>query len=343
MKAAVMERMGEPLNIGGAPDPALGSTEVLIRVRACGICRTDLHILDGWMKAWFGLDPFPLIPGHEVAGEVAEVGSEVTAYKPGDRVVAFYLYTCGQCRYCLSGQEQTCQTLFTGFTASGFNIDGGYAEYMVLPERNVTPLPDGLDFETAAPLVCGGLTAYGALKNARVRPSTRVAVLGIGGIGHVAIQIADAMGAEVTAITGAEDKAELARKLGADDVIVGRDDVGAQLRARGGADVVVSTTVDPKTLGQMIQGVLPRGSLVIIGLTPPGEPAISIEPGAVLFGQQRITGNLMGSRWDLRELLELAQRNNISPMSEIYPLEDVNEAHERVRNVDVRFRAVLVP
>jgi propanol-preferring alcohol dehydrogenase len=341
VKAAVMERMGEPLVIKAVPDISIGSRDVLIQVKACGICRTDLHIADGWMKEWFGLDPFPLIPGHEVAGVVAQVGAEVTTCKPGERVVGFYLYTCGHCRQCLNGQEQTCDTLFTGFRASGFNIDGGYAEYMSLPEQYIIPLPEGLDFVTAAPLVCGGLTAYGGLKNGGVGPNSRVAVLGIGGIGHVALQLANAMGSEVIAITNSEDKSQLARRLGAHHIIHGHDDVGQQLRDMGGADVVLSTTINPKTLGQMIQGVSPRGSLVIIGLTPPGEPAISIEPGAVLFGQQRITGNLMGSRWDLRELLNLAVRHNIQPMSEVYPLEEVNQAHERLRRNEVRFRAVL--
>ena len=151
------------------------------------------------------------------------------------------------------------KTLFTGFEASGFTSDGGYAEYMRLPEQFVIALPDELDYITAAPLVCGGLTAYGALKQAKVRPGTRVGVLGIGGIGHLAIQLANALGAEVVALTGSENKTELAKDLGAHHVLVGRDELGTQLAEMGGVDVVLSATINPKTLGQMIQGVRPRG------------------------------------------------------------------------------------
>lgn len=343
MKAAVMTAARKPLVIQTVPDPVLGPKDVLIRVHACGICRTDIHISDGWLKNWFGLEPYPLIPGHEVAGVIEQVGPEVTLVKPGDQVVAFYVLTCGHCRYCLTGHEQTCETFFTGFTARGYNTPGGYAEYMTLPEEFAIPLPAELSFGAAAPLVCGGLTAYGALKTAGARPGTRMAILGIGGIGHVAIQIARAMGAEVIAITGSEDKVSWARELGAHEVIVGRDDVGQQLREMGGADGVVTTSVDPQTVRQMIQGVQPLGWLVLIGMTPPGETAISIEPGAVLFGQQRITGNLMGSRWDMHELLDLAVKHNFTSLVEDYSLEDVNRAHERVRNNKVRFRAVLTP
>jgi alcohol dehydrogenase, propanol-preferring len=341
MKAGVLEQVKQPVVIKNVPDPTVGPGDVLIRVQASGICRTDVHIADGWMKDWFGLDPFPIIPGHEVAGVVEQVGQDVTQFKQGDRVMAYYLFTCGRCQYCLSGQEQTCETLFTGFNARGFTSDGGYAEYMTMPEQFVIRLPDSLDFITAAPFICGGLTAYGGLKKGQVRPGQRVAILGIGGIGHLAIKLARAMGAEVIAITS-EGKEDLARELGAHEVVTRENGhVGQKLRDMGGVNTVISATVDPVSLGQIIQGVAPRGNLIIIGLTPPGEPAISFEPGAVLFGQQNITGNLMGTRWDMHELLDLAARTKIQPVSEVYSLEEVNKAHERLRNNQVRFRAVL--
>lgn len=341
MKSGVLEQVQQPVVITESKEPVVGDRDVLVRVHACGICRTDIHIADGWMAQWFGLDPFPIIPGHEITGVVESVGPAVTQYQPGDRVAVFYLITCGRCRNCLSGLEQTCETLFTGFDARGFTSDGGYAEYIAMPEQFIVPLPDQLDFQTAAPLVCGGLTAYGGLKRAGLQAGQRAAIIGIGGIGHVAIQLANAMGAEVVAITS-EPKVELARQLGAHHVITRGGDLGAQLKAiGGGADVIISTTVDASDLGQMVYGLAPRGSLVVIGLTPPGETAIAIEPGAILFGAQRIMGNLMGSRQDLRDLLNLAVMAGITPMIETYSLDDVNRAHDRMRTNDVRFRAVL--
>lgn len=338
-----MEAKQQPVTIKSVPDPQIGPGDVLVKVEACGVCRTDIHIVDGWMKDWFNLDPFPIIPGHEVVGVVEQVGSDVTRFKKGDRVAAFYLFTCGRCEYCLSGHEQTCETLFTSFNARGFTSDGGYAEYMPMPEDFLIPLPEKLDFIQAAPLVCGGLTAYGALKQGEVGPNKKVAVLGIGGIGHLAIQMAKALGSEVIAITGSEDKVQLAKDLGAHHVVHGRDDVGAQLSALGGADTIISSTVDPKSLSQMLAAVRPRGALILIGLTPPGEVAIQMEPGAVLFGQQRITGNLMGSRQDMKEMLTLVANAGIKTMSEVYTLDEVNKAHERVRYNQARFRAIITP
>lgn len=177
------------------------------------MCHTDLHIAEGFL-AGFGIDPFPLVLGHEVTGVVEQVGADVNHLNTGERVGVYYVFTCGRCRYCLSGQEEACLTLYSEFPLGGFTLDGGYARYMKVPADYVIPLPEELDFVAAAPLFCGGLTVYGGFKNAELRPGQRAAVLGIGGLGHLAIPIARAMGAEVIAITSTEAKVELARQLG---------------------------------------------------------------------------------------------------------------------------------
>jgi propanol-preferring alcohol dehydrogenase len=338
MRAAVQEQVGAPLVIRDVPMPEVGRRDALVRMEACGVCHSDLHLADGFFRP-LGIDVFPIIPGHEMVGVVEEVGADVKHVKPGDRVGAYFFQTCGLCGNCFGGHETACATLFTAPMLSGFSIDGGYAEYMAAPAEFLLPLPDEISFEEAAPLFCGGVTAYGGLKSADVRAGQRVAILGVGGIGHLALQIARAMGAEVVAITS-PGKGEWAREQGADIVITGNGDTGAQLRDVGGADVVLSTTVDPHAISSVLQGLRLRGSLVVLGMT--ADP-LSIMPAAFAFGQQRIIGSIIGTRQDQAQLLEMAVRHRIRPLTEAYPLARVNEAHERLRNQKVRLRAVLTP
>lgn len=338
MQAAVLERPDQALVLKNVPDPEIGSREVLIQVRACGVCHTDVHLKEGFFRP-LGIDVFPIIPGHEIVGTVAEVGPEVRHVKPGDRVGVYFFFSCGLCRACQAGADQACAALFNGsLPAAGLTVDGGYAQLVKAPAAAVIKLPDALDFVAAAPLFCGGLTVYAALKNAHVTPSHRVAILGIGGLGHLAIPIARAMGAEVVAITGTDSKAAMAERLGAHSVIVGREQVGAQLLASGGADTIVSTSVDPATIGEVMQGLRPRGTYVLTGMTM--EP-VSITPAAFAFAQQRIAGSIIGSRQDMEELLELAVRHQIAPVTETHSLDNVNEVHARLSRNDVRLRAVL--
>lgn len=191
MKAAVLEQAQQLMVIQDVPDPSVGINDVLIKVRACGVCHTDLHIVDGILAA-LGLDPFPLIMGHEIVGEVEQVGSDVTHVKPGDRVAAYWQFGCGHCHYCLSGKEQTCITNLTvrGPHQAGITLPGGYAEYVAIGAEYAMLLPDNMEFVDAAPFLCVGLTMYGGFKNAALRPGQRAAVLGIGGLGHMAIPIA---------------------------------------------------------------------------------------------------------------------------------------------------------
>ena len=240
MKAMVLEAVQQPLVVKDVPVPAIGAQDVLIRVQACGTCHTDLHLSEG-MFVPFGVNKFPLIPGHEVTGIVDRIGGQVTHLKLGDRVGVYWVFGCGHCPYCVAGEDENCATLWTGSRMGGFSLDGGYAEYMRAPADCVMRLPEELDFVDAAPLFCAGLTMYGGIKNGGYRPGQRVAVLGIGGLGHLGLQIANAMGAEVIAVTATAAKKELAHSLGAHHVIVATgSDVGAQLRAarRGECGVV---------------------------------------------------------------------------------------------------------
>jgi alcohol dehydrogenase, propanol-preferring len=342
MKAAVLHQAQQPMVIRNVPDPLMGVDDVLIKVRACGVCHTDLHIVDGALGA-AGLDPFPIIMGHEIVGEVEQVGSQVTHLKPGDRVGAYWQFGCGHCHYCRSGKEQTCITnLSTGHPRqAGITLPGGYAEYVTVGAEYAMPLPNTMEFVDAAPFLCAGLTVYGGFKNASLRPGQRVAVLGVGGLGHLAIPVAKAMGAEVIAITSTESKQAVAKQLGADHTIHACDvEAGKKLLEMGGADVVLSTTIDPATINGAMQGLLPCGSLVLLGLTTDPLPVI---PLLLLITGQRVIGSVIGSRSDFQELMALADQQHIRPMTELYMLDDVNVAHERLREGKVRYRAVLTP
>lgn len=342
MKAAVLEQAQQPMVIKDVVNPTIGTNDVLIKVRAAGVCHTDLHIAEGMLAA-FGIDPFPLIMGHEIVGEVEQVGSDVTHLKRGDRVGAYWSFGCGHCYYCRSGKEQTCMTnlISGGNPQAGITLPGGYAEYFTVDADYAMALPNEIDFVDAAPFLCAGLTVYGGFKNAAVSPGQRVAILGVGGLGHMAIPVAKAMGAEVIVLTSTDSKQTVAKELGADHTIYGTgDEAGKKLLEMGGADVILSTTVNSKAINGAMQGLRPQGAMVLIGLTMDPLPIIPVQ---LLVAEQRIIGSLIGSRPDFQELMQLAVQNNIRPITETYALDDVNVAHDRLRDGKVRYRAVLTP
>jgi D-arabinose 1-dehydrogenase-like Zn-dependent alcohol dehydrogenase len=338
MKAAVIEQVGKPMVIQDIPMPVIGPRDALVKVAACGVCHTDLHLAEGFFRP-LGIDVFPIVPGHEVVGVVEEVGADVKHLKRGDRVGAAFFQTCGLCPHCLGGRETACHSLFSGPRMTGFSLNGGYAEFMSTPAEFLVSVPDELAFTDAAPLFCGGITMYGALKQAGVRADQRVAILGMGGLGHMGVAIAKAMGAEVVALTSA-GKESWAMELGADRVIARNGNVGQQLLALGGADVIVSTTIDPTDINNVLQGLRPRGSFVLTGMTT--EP-FSLMPAGFAFAQQRVIGSVIGTRREHAELLDLAVRHRIRPVTETYPLADANAVHDRLREQKVRLRAVLLP
>lgn len=340
MRAAVLERPHTPLVLQEVATPAVGPHEALVRVHACGVCHTDLHLAEGLFQT-LGYDPFPLIPGHEIAGVVEACGVEVTGVRPGDRVAVYWWHSCGRCRCCLGGEEESCLEGLAQMQATGLTRSGGYAQWVSVPAECLIPLPAEIDFAAAAPFGCAGLTVYAGLLNAGLRPGQRAAMLGLGGLGHLGLQIARAMGAEVVALTSSESKQELAARLGAHHVLLaaGRD-FGKRLRALGGVDVVISTTMDFQTIRDVLDGLLPQGTLVLASLTAGRLP---IDPRTFVLAQQRVMGSFLGSRVQFQELLNLAVLHRIRPLLERYPLEQVNAVHQRLRENKVQFRAVLEP
>jgi D-arabinose 1-dehydrogenase-like Zn-dependent alcohol dehydrogenase len=333
MRAALFEHSGGPLTLSDIPTPELGADDVLVEVKAAGVCFTDLRLIDGASRGEAG----PITPGHEPVGVISKVGSNVNAFSVGDRVAVHALFSCGECDYCRRGEEEACVLGFTRL--AGFGLDGGYAEYLRAPAAHVVPLPDALSFEDAAPFCCAGLTVYSALQNAGIEAGQRVAVIGIGGLGHLAISIAAALVTEVYAVTSSADKIALARERGA----VWAGDAAAaatELAARGGAQIVLNTANSLDPVGTLMPGVAKQGAIV---LAAADGDALPVPLGMFIGLQLRVIGSFFGSTSDLRDVLELADLHDIRPQIESYPLGAVNEVHTRLRANEVRFRAVLTP
>lgn len=280
---------------------------------------------------------FPRILGHEVAGEVTAVGPGVCKSMIGMHVGVPWTYSaCGQCQQCLRGEEVLCEDV----KVTGINVNGGYAEFMVAPAAFVIPLPDELDFVEAAPLLCPGVTTYKALKVGGIEPGKKVAIVGIGGLGHLALQFARYMGAEVIAVTGSPDKEHLARELGAHYTVNSTErNLIRELRFLGGADLIVTTISDPREIERCIYGLAPDGTLVLAGV--PRGP-LSIPPEVLINGRRRIMASPSGSRYDFRDLLNFCVLHNVRSLAESFPLEHAAESHRRIRENKPRFRDILV-
>ncbi|MFC7441775.1 alcohol dehydrogenase AdhP [Laceyella putida] len=334
MKAAVVNQFHQSLEIKEVPIPELGYGEILVKIKACGVCHTDLHAANG---DWPVKPKLPLIPGHEGVGVVEKVGEGVTSIKVGDRVGIPWLYSaCGECEYCLTGWETLCKNQLN----AGYSVDGGYAEYCKAPAAYVAKIPDNLSFEEAAPIFCAGVTTYKALKVTDAKPGDWVAIYGIGGLGHVALQYAKAMGFNVIAVDIQDEKLELAKKLGADLTVNGKsvDPVEAIQDQVGGAHAAVSVAVTPKAFEQAYRSVRRGGSLVVVGL-PTGELPIPIFD-TVLNGVT-VKGSIVGTRKDLQEALDFAARGKVTTIIETQPLEKINEVFERMEKGQINGRVVL--
>lgn len=320
------------------PTPQAGPGQVLVRIQACGICYNDV-------LATRGAIPFPAcepaIPGHEPVGEVVEIGPGVTTRQVGDRVGATWVRAgCGRCDYCrrnlpISGQAaMNCPAP----TATGFSTAGGHAEYLAVAAGETVLIPDGLSAELAAPVLCAGYTAWSALRAADPLPHERLAVLGIGGLGHLALQYARACGFETVAITRSPDKHALAKELGADLVVSD----GGQLREAGGADVILATGTSYPAASDTLQGLRVNGRLVLAGIDPV-EP-FTIPPAMMypFFAQrQRVIGATHNGLQYLQEALDLVASGKVQPRIEAYPANDIAAAVDRVASGEVRFRAVV--
>lgn len=329
MRAAVITEFKAPWEIRTVPDVHPGAGQVVIRVRASGMCGTDLHVHHGMLP----LKP-PFVAGHEPTGEIVEVGAGVTDLRVGDRVGVFWFQRgCGRCAGCQGGRSDRCAE-----AQSWMHLGGGNSELMIAWASGCQLIPDGVSFEDAAPIFCAGYTVMSGLRNASPRPGERVAVLGVGGLGHLAVQLVKAVGLEAIAITGQEDKAAELRALGADEVVIAGDDPGKALLAVGGADVILSTTNSARQISAAFNGLRAGGRLINMGV--PDGP-IAIEPMALTFGQRELRGSTQDERSDLAEALRHVASGKVKPRIEVYPLEKVNEVRERLARGEVRYRAVL--
>ncbi|GHJ44217.1 alcohol dehydrogenase [Catellatospora sp. TT07R-123] len=336
MRAAVITQAKSPWLLREVPTPTAGPGQVLIRVHASGLCHNDLYLSQGVLP----LPPLdPVVTGHEPAGEVVEVGPGVTSRKVGDRVGATWVQaTCGTCDYCRLGRPLTGQAAMScrGATLTGLTAPGGQAEYIAVRAESTVLLPDGLSYESAAPVLCAGYTAWSALRAAQPQPGERVAVLGIGGLGHLALQFARASGFETVAVTHSADKHDLARKLGADHVVAD----GAELRAAGGADVLVVTGASNAAASDALQGVRADGRVAMTTIDP--TTPLAIGPMAGMWWKRlRIVGASHDGLDRLAEALKLVASGAVTPMVEAYPCERINEAVDRFERGEVRFRAVV--
>ena len=312
-------------------DPgSLGAHDVEIAITHCGICHSDLNLIS---NDW-GTSQYPFIPGHEIVGTVAEVGSGVHTLKVGQRVgLGWQSNSCGECEWCMRGMENLCPAS----EATCVHRNGGYADSVRANARFVIPIPDALDSEHAAPLLCAGITVYNPLRSHGVNPASRVGIVGIGGLGHIAIQFAHAFGAHVTAFSTSTEKEEEARTLGAHSFANTRESKHMKEMA-GTQDFILTTANADQDWGTLIQALRPTGTLCIVGV-PPSPVAIQAFP--LISGMRSITGNPIGSPFTLREMLDVAARHRVQAQTEAFPMEKANEAIEKVRKSKVRYRAVL--
>jgi len=331
MRAAVITRYNEPWQIQELPDPRPQAGQVLIRIRASGMCGTDLHVHHGFFPV-----PTPLVAGHEPVGEIVAVGPGVTALRVGDRVgVHWNQKGCGRCAACLSGREGACAQ-----AQSWMHLGGGNSELMLAWASGCTLLPEGLDYAAAAPIFCAGYTVMSGLRNADPRPGERVAILGLGGLGHLALQFSHALGLTTFALTGQANKKEELRAMGADEVLVAGDAPGKVLADAGGADVILSTTNSSTQVASAFGALRPGGRLVNMGVTTDGP--IRIDPMTLMMGQRQLRGSSQDERSDLYEALQLVASGRVRPAIETYPLEQANAVRERLAAGKVRYRAVLL-
>jgi propanol-preferring alcohol dehydrogenase len=335
MKAAVLHELKKPLSIEEVDRPSPGENDVLIKVEACGVCHSDLHIIEGDWKQFGGITKIPLIPGHEIAGRVAEVGSAVRDLKIGDRVgVPWIHWSCGQCEFCREGFENLCSKQ----KITGCTVDGGYAEYIKAPATHATRIPEGISAAEAAPLFCAGVTVYRALKQAQLAPGQRLAVFGIGGLGHLAVQIGKEMGAEVTAVDVAEDKLALAASLGAVRTLnAGSTNVAKDVRRAGGMHVVLVTSGSKTAYDMAFPCVRPTGRLMVVGL--PAE--ICFPPIMMAAGEVRVQASAVGTRQDLAEVLAMAAAGKLRCEISTRSLSEINTIFDEMKAGKIAGRIVL--
>jgi len=330
-KAYAASKVGERLQPWEYEPAPLGKKEIEIRITHNGLCHTDLHMRD---NDW-GISRYPLVPGHEVVGVVTQVGEEVTSLTVGDRAGFGWIRdACRQCDHCLQGEENICRDGYTGLI---LGHHGGFADKLRAPADFAYKIPDALDSASAAPLLCAGITVYTPLRTYMTHSAMKVGIIGVGGLGHLAIKFAKAMGAEVTAFSTSPDKEAEAKEFGAHHFQVW-DNAEDMTKASGNQDLIVNTASSDIDWETALNLVGNNGTLCLVGLPT---SSITIPVTSLIFGQKKIAGSLVGGRRFIREMLDFSAVHNITPMVETMPLSQVNEAMDKVAANQARYRIVL--
>jgi D-arabinose 1-dehydrogenase-like Zn-dependent alcohol dehydrogenase len=332
MKAVEVKQAGGPLELVERDVPEPGEGHVLIKIQACGICHSDVLTKDG---LWPGLK-YPRVPGHEIAGVIESVGAGIEGWEAGQRVgVGWHGGHCGRCEHCRQGDFVLCKYALV----PGISYDGGYAEYMVAPVEALARIPDDLSDVDAAPLLCAGITTFNALRNSGARGGDVVAILGIGGLGHLGVQFARKMGFETVAIARGQDKAALAKQLGAHHYIDSKtENVAEALQALGGAKVILATVTSGKAMSAAVGGLGLNGKLVMVGIS---EEPVEVPIAQLIMGRNSVQGWPSGTSADSQDTLAFSALTGIKPMIEEFPLTRAPEAYERMMSGAARFRVVL--
>jgi D-arabinose 1-dehydrogenase-like Zn-dependent alcohol dehydrogenase len=332
MKAAQISKAGGDFEIVDREIPKPSAGHVLIKVQACGVCHSDVLTKEG---AWPGIQ-YPRVPGHEVAGIIDELGAGVTGWTKGQRVgVGWHGGHDGTCLQCRRGDFGNCQNM----KIAGISYDGGYQQYMVAPVEALAMMPEGLSDAEAAPLLCAGITTFNALRHSGAVPGDLVAVLGIGGLGHLGIQFANKFGYKVAAIGRGSENAPLATKLGASVYIDNKvSNPAEELQKMGGAQVILATAPSSKAMSDVINGLGPNGKLMVVGAA--FDP-IEVTPIQLITGSKSIQGWASGTPTDAEDTLRFSELTGVRPMIETYPLDKAAEAYERMMSGKAQFRVVL--
>ena len=311
------------------PHP-LGPYEIELSITHCGICHSDLHLID---DDW-GISEYPLLPGHEIVGEVAELGNEVRSLEKGDRVgIGWQRSSCGECPMCIGGDENLCAT----GEATCVRHHGGFADAIRADSRFAFRIPEPLSSENAGPLLCGGITVYSPLRRYNVRPPMKVGVIGIGGLGHLALQFASAFGCEVTAFSSSPEKEDEARFFGADHFVNSRDKEALEAAA-GSQDFILSTVHVDLDWSLYLNALRMKGNLCFVGANPGN---LEVPTFGLILGAKSVSGSPIGGRAAMHEMLEFAARHGIEAKTEVMPMNQVNEALDKVRHNLARYRMVL--
>jgi alcohol dehydrogenase/propanol-preferring alcohol dehydrogenase len=332
MRAVVVKDAGGEFELEEREVPRPGFDQALVRVQACGVCHSDVLAKEG---GYPGMS-HPLVPGHEIAGVIEALGEGVTGWELGQRVgIGWFGGNCGYCEWCRRGDAINCQNM----EIPGITVDGGYADYVVVKANAMALMPDELAAEEAAPLLCAGITTYNALRRSGAAGGDRVAVLGIGGLGHLGVQFSVKLGFETVAIARGREKEELAHRLGAHHYLDSTaGDPGAALSKLGGADVILSTVTSAEAMAAVFSGLRPRGRLLVVGAArdPIGVPAAML-----IDGSRTIIGHASGTSQDSEDTLRFSVLSNVRPMIETMPLEQAAQGYHKMLSGNARFRMVL--